>query len=251
MSLYSSLAMAALAGILVLSANAAERVNAGATGAGGGVSAASASRVPSVAEPSEPVDSVLVSLPGPRAKPGIQLSNPEPKLEAPSVPPKTAGPKPSPVPSAVAKAVREAPRKTSPSPSAPVFPPDFQKDSALFCQQRIGQWSKADAYNLLGDPLRERPAYSEAKTENGRIYAFRDPTGRYRALELDFAADKGLLRTVFVYPWGMTWLECRHLWGAKVTSTGTNNGKTFYSYLDHRLDVLVDPRGKVVSLGFY
>jgi hypothetical protein len=235
MNRYCSFAMAALAGTLAVGATPAGRDNARAAGA------PVASALPAQSEPSEPADSVLVTLPGSRVRPAaVRPLSPKPDLPAPGDFPKPAIPKLAPESPAP---VKRAPR--------PIFPSDFQKDSAVFCQQRIGQWGQADAYNLLGDPLRERPAYSDEKAENGRIYAFSDPTGRYRALELDFAADTGLLRTVFVYPWGMTWLECRHLWGAKVTATGTNNGKTFYSYLNHRLDVLVDLHGKVVSLGFY
>jgi hypothetical protein len=70
-------------------------------------------------------------------------------------------------------------------------------------------------------------------------------------MELDFAKTTGRLRTVFVYPWKMTWKECRKLWGANVTSTEANKGRTFYSYVNRHLDVLVDPTGNVVSLGMY
>jgi len=70
-------------------------------------------------------------------------------------------------------------------------------------------------------------------------------------LELDFDKDKGLLRTVFIYPWNLTWTECRKLWGAKVSATEGNAGRVFYSYVNRRLDVLVDHDGKVISLGLY
>ena len=49
----------------------------------------------------------------------------------------------------------------------------------------------------------------------------------------------------------MTWQECRRLWGARVTAHKSNQGRTFYSYLNRRLDVLVDPAGAVISLGLY
>jgi hypothetical protein len=49
----------------------------------------------------------------------------------------------------------------------------------------------------------------------------------------------------------MTWLECRHAYGVNVRSTEANKGRIFYSYLDRRLDVLVDAAGKVISLGMY
>ena len=53
--------------------------------------------------------------------------------------------------------------------------------------------------------------------ESGRIFAFSDPTGRYREIELDFAKDTGALRSVFVYPWKMTWTECRRF-GAQMSN---------------------------------
>jgi hypothetical protein len=49
----------------------------------------------------------------------------------------------------------------------------------------------------------------------------------------------------------MTWEECRGLWGANVLARKANQGRTFYSYLNRRLDVLVDRTGKVISLGLY
>jgi hypothetical protein len=145
-------------------------------------------------------------------------------------------------PHLLAPALAPAPR--------PFLPPEFERNAALYCQKRIGQWTQPDAYNLLGDATRERPALSDGE-ENGRIYAFNDPTGHYQELELDFAADTGLLRAVFVYPWRMTWIDCRRLWGGNVMATKTGQGRTFYSYLNRRLDVLVDPSGKVISLGLY
>lgn len=239
MNLHQTFALAALAGTLISSAAPADRAS------------DSAGSTAPVLKSSEPSDSVLVTLPGPR----IRFATPKPAA-SPVVPDPEAVAQPvssGPVSSAVWKqpAAKDQNRPLLKRTPKPVFPADFQKDSALFCQLRIGQWSRPDAYNLLGEAIRERPAYSDDKTENGHIYAFSDPTGRYRALELDFAADTGLLRTVFVYPWSMTWIECRELWGAKVTATAADHGRKFYSYLNHRLDVLVDPGGKVVSLGFY
>ena len=87
--------------------------------------------------------------------------------------------------------------------------------------------------------------------ENGDIYAFSDASSRYRELELDFDRETGTLRSVFAYPWKMTWQECRKLWGARVRSTDADKGRTFYSYLDRRLDVLVDQTGKVINFGLY
>jgi hypothetical protein len=174
-----------------------------------------------------PPDDVIVVLPG------APESKPEPPKPSPA--PKPAPPPPS-VPHASAKAA---------------FPPSFEQNSAVFCQSMIGQWTTDDARFLLGEPRRERPAYGENRSVNGRIYAFPDPTGRYRELELDFESGSGLLRTVFVYPQNMTWQDCRKQWGGGVSATDADKGRKFYSYVDRRLDVLVDAAGKVISLGLY
>jgi hypothetical protein len=134
----------------------------------------------------------------------------------------------------------------------PDFSPEFAKDSALFCQKQIGHWKAADARRQLGKPLRQRPAFSDGKKSvNGRIYAFSDPSGRYKEMELDFDKSTGNLRTVFGYPPKMNWTECLQLWGNKVAAADARQGRTFYSYLDRRLDVLVDQKGNVISLGLY
>lgn len=115
----------------------------------------------------------------------------------------------------------------------------------------IGVWTEAEARALLGEPSRQRLAIGEDQSESGLILAFADPTGHYQELELDFANETGVLRGVFAYPWKMTWQECRGLWGADVLARKANQGRTFYSYLNRRLDVLVDGTGKVISLGLY
>ena len=115
----------------------------------------------------------------------------------------------------------------------------------------IGQWSQEDARFLLGEPERQRPAFDDRGMRNGTIYAFSDPTSRYREIELDFDNTGGALRTVFVYPFHLTWQEARLKWGAKVNETAANNGRRFYSYADRRLDVLVDRTGNVISFGLY
>jgi hypothetical protein len=128
---------------------------------------------------------------------------------------------------------------------------DLVQESAVFCQREISRWTLADARAILGEPQRQRPAIGDDYTENGQIYAFHDPTRRYRELELDFGKENGLLRTVFVYPWDLTWQDCRKLWGTQVSATDGNKGRVFYSYVNRHLDVLVDHQGKVISLGLY
>jgi hypothetical protein len=133
----------------------------------------------------------------------------------------------------------------------PVLPTEFERDSAVFAQKWIGLWSQPDAYNLFGEPLRDRPVFDDGEIESGHVYAFSDPTNRYREIELDFGKSDGLLRTVFVYPWKMSWDDCRKQWGANVQSTEANKGRIFHSYVNHRVDVLVDRTGNVISFGLY
>jgi len=178
------------------------------------VTASSTDALPTVS------DTVIVTLPGPPAQPK--------PAESPTVaaPPAPVLPKPE-------------------------LPEAFKSDSSVYLQRVIGIWKKRDAEALLGPPARTRPAYDEKKKVNGQIFAWSDPTSKYRELELDFEADSGSLRTVFAYPNAMTWDECRKIWGGNVNTTHTRNGRSFYSYLNRKLDVLVDGGGKVISLGLY
>jgi len=195
---------------------------------------------PPVLEGSEPRDSLIVTLPGAPA-PAVPAEVPEPNGPRASARP---GPTLPAVPEAEHRPLlRRAPR--------PILPAEFERDSGFFCQKLIGAWTDRDAYNLFGDPLRARDSLDDSQNPDGRIFAYADPTGRYREIELDFARDTGLLRTVFVYPWKLSWAECRSTWGGKVQSTEANKGRTFYSYADRRLDVLVDAGGNVISLGLY
>ena len=149
---------------------------------------------------------------------------PEPSLEVPSLP--------------------EVLRK-------PVYPSGFVVESAVYTQRQIGRWTLEQARVVFGEPRRSRVALGDDSRENGRIYAFRDPTNRYRELELDFEKDRGTLRTVFVYPWNLTWQDCRRIWGGNASAAQGSRGRTFYSYINRHLDVLVDQTGKVISLGLY
>jgi hypothetical protein len=132
----------------------------------------------------------------------------------------------------------------------PTYPSEFAAESAIFCQKQIGEWTEADAIELLGDPKRHRSSVNQG-SEDGDIFAFADPSSRYREIELDFDRESGALRAVFAYPWKLTWADCRKNWGGKVTAADADKGRIFYSYVDRRMDVLVDATGKVISLGLY
>jgi hypothetical protein len=227
---------------------------------------------PPVLRPLEPADSSVFQLPGPvPVVPRIRkvpVAVPVPKgspikaklvlAPLPPLPDVPVVPEPAPTTAPIATAATTS--VTTPSvgtspmpaePAKPVLPAEAAQEMAFFCQKRIGQWTEADARKLLGTPLRSRAAFDERKKANGKIYAFRDPTARYRELELDFDAKGGTLRTVFVYPHRMTWQDVRRRWHGDISTADAPQGRKFYSYANRRLDVLVDSSGKVISLGLY
>jgi hypothetical protein len=168
------------------------------------------------------------------------------------------GPPPEPVSDRRATVTPDAPRTRDLDEARPLlhrtkreYPEGFEQDSPKFLQAKIGEWREFDVHDLLDKPLRQRPAFDKDGKENGLVYAFADPTGRYKEFELDFDSDGGALRTVFVYPSKMTWNECRLMYGADTSAATAAKGRKFYSYLNRRMDVLVDSAGKVISLGLY
>ena len=205
------------------------------TGTGRAETSGAVVTLPPAGGRSEALPGVVVTLPGPPAPIAAPEAEP-PKVTATAVP--RIPPASDDQPPVLGQAAR-------------VFPAGFDSDSALFCQAMIGVWTEAEAQALLGEPSRQRLALGEDQSESGLIFAFADPSGHYQELELDFASETGVLRGVYAYPWKMTWQECRGLWGANVISRKANLGRTFYSYLNRRLDVLVDGSGKVISLGLY
>jgi hypothetical protein len=202
--------------------------------------------LPPVLRPDEPADSRIFTLPGlPKPAPVIQRVNPV----APILPIAKASPTPSKLIFAPPPALPDV--TVSTAPAKPVLPSEMEREVAFYFQQHIGHWKEADVAKLLGEPIRSRSAFDETKVVSGRIQAFHDPTGRYRELELDFDRQTGTLRTVFVYPPHLTWQECRRRWSGEISAADAREGRTFYSFVKRRLDVLVDANGRVISLGLY
>ncbi len=216
--------------------------------------------VPPVLRKTEPDDSHFVVLPG--------AARPTAPVAAASVPTVSEPVRPRPFHAPAFTPTRQiafvgAPKEPQPPqlsdigrpalkrPIFVIYPAEFEQDSGMFCQKQIGKWREDDAAAVLGSPAANRPAYGDKHSVNGLIYAFNDPTNRYKQLELDFDGDTGMLRTVFVYPWKMSWVDCRRLWGTNVSAADANQGRRFYSYLNRRVDVLVDATGKVISIGLY
>ena len=137
-----------------------------------------------VLRPLEPADSGQVMLPGPPpAAPA-----PKPVISAP--PAAKLAPPP-------AKHVEDAVLRPPAPPVVPVAPVkpsplvEIGREVAAYCQKQIGHWKEGDARKLLGEPRRHRPAYDEKQVVNGTIYAFADPTNKYKELELDFDQTVG------------------------------------------------------------
>ena len=133
----------------------------------------------------------------------------------------------------------------------PDYPEQFEKDNVAFFQDRVNVWKASDAIALLGNPVRQRPSFDDDGKTNGVIYAYPDPLNRYKEFELDFDGASGKLRTAFIYPVQMSWRDCRLLYGSSVSTNKGGQGRMFYSYLNRRMDVLVNAGGNVVSLGIY
>jgi len=199
---------------------------------------------PPVLRSYEPPDSVVFRLPGP------PVVAPVPRKLLTTAPVATASPLPSKL---VPDPIPPLPVVSKPvdMPVKPALPDAMLQDVAFYCQKYVGQWKQTDARKLLGAPLRSRAAFDEKQTANGKIYAFRDPTGRYRELELDFDSRTGALRTVFVYPPKLSWQEVHRRWTGEVSAADAQQGRKFYSYANRRMDVLVDAQGRVISLGLY
>jgi hypothetical protein len=231
--------------LICLAAAAGQLVASGAgVPSGSGPESSGGAQAP-VLRASEPPDSRQITLPGP---PPV---TPAPKTIAPIPPVATFAPLPR-------KLVEDAIlRRTLPPPVAavsPLKPPPRSPagpEVAIYCQKQIGHWKESDAVKLLGEPKRQRPAYDDKKAVNGAIYAFNDPTRKYRELELDFDLQSGALRTVFAYPQRLAWEDCRRAWSGPFSTADATQGRKFYSYTNRHLDVLVDPDGKVISLGWY
>ena len=133
---------------------------------------------------------------------------------------------------------------------SPATPSELAVESAIYLQRRLGVWLEDDAHKVLGASGRRRDALEKSQV-TGTIVAFPDPTGRYREFELLFDHHTKTLRAVYIYPWAMTWSECRQLWGEDVNTTQLARGAVFRSYRTRHLDVLTDRTGNVINLGIY
>src|SRR5581483_3220896 len=134
--------------------------------------------------------------------------------------------------------------------SVAVRVPDAMKENpGAYLEKQLRVWTPENARLVLGEPIRHRYSYAQDRID-GDINAYTDPTRLFREFELRF--DKAnMLTNVFVYPWSMTWEQCKQLWGEKTKTIKNTDGTRFYMYKNRRLNVLVNRDGSVISFGVY
>jgi len=130
-------------------------------------------------------------------------------------------------------------------------PEDMKSDSGLYLGKRLGVWSRSDAEFILGDHLRNRETQNKDGSVLANYYVYSDPTRLYREIELGFSGSDGIMSTVVLVPWNMTWEQCKALWGEDASAKNYENGNILYSYRDRRLDLLVNSLGQVLKIGLY
>lgn len=139
----------------------------------------------------------------------------------------------------------------TPRVKAAAIPEEMKKHSGIYLEKHLRVWTPEQAEPVLGAPLRRRPALNPSGSEIGDILAYRDPTGLFRELELNFDRQTKTLQTFYVYPWNMTWEQCKRLWGDDVIMKKNPDGTRHYTYKNRRVNVYCSKDGKVISYGVY
>jgi hypothetical protein len=180
-----------------------------------------------------PIDYARGMLTANNLQPLSSIYEPEPVPQPPA-----AEPKPSDAPAPTSAAVR------TPNSAVPAEMKDVP--SGIFLERQIRKWTSEDAERVLGQPFRHRYSYDNQKNITGDIFAYPDPTGLYREFELLFDQSKKL-QIVYIFPYAMTWDQCKGLWGDDVVITKNADGTRFYTYKKRRLAVYVQKNGTVIS----
>ncbi len=131
------------------------------------------------------------------------------------------------------------------------LPHELKRDSGVFLEKQLKVWTPENARLILGEPVRHRYSYDDFKNINGDINAYPDPTRMYREFELVFDKQTNVLASVYIYPWNLTWNQCKQVWGDNVKSTKNADGSRFYVYRNKHLNVYASNDGKIISLGLY
>lgn len=149
-------------------------------------------------------------------------------------------PEPEPTATETEKSDQPAVAKTS-SPTD-----DLRKQGPYnYLQTKFGVWTLGDAKRELGAPVRE------TSLKDSDVYAFPDPTNLFREVSLFFSRKSGLLTIVSFAPWNLSWRQCKETLGTKYWREKKSDGNTSYMYKDRPVNVLVDGREQVVSIGVF
>lgn len=123
----------------------------------------------------------------------------------------------------------------------PEYPGEFVRDSVAYLESQLDRWQQSDAVRLLGVSLPLRPSVDE----EGKAR----PAPLLPQFELDFEGESAAHHLRLPGKYELARLPPRLWMGCFQTDTGS--GRSFYSYLNCRLDVLVDATGNVIGLGIY
>lgn len=128
----------------------------------------------------------------------------------------------------------------------------MKNGSSMFIEKYgMRTWTLEQAEAILGTPTSHRFYYDPKNNPTGDIYGFGDPTRQFRQFELSFDKFTRKMTDMFVYPYNLTWDECKKLWGDNVKHVKNPNGTHTYSYQNRHLNVLADKDGRVLNFGIY
>jgi hypothetical protein len=117
-------------------------------------------------------------------------------------------------------------------------------------QAEINLWTTEDAAHALGTATSHRFGVFDNEI-TGDIFAYHDPTNRFREIELNFDAVSKRLAGVYLYPKDVTWPEYKRSLAGKAKISKKPDGSRLYTCEDSRVAVLVAPDGAVKKLTFW
>jgi len=172
-------------------------------------------------------------------------------LASPSVPKTLASiyePEPAPEKTPATASPAPAVASSSAASATASIPDEMKKSSLTYVEGKLHIWTVGDAIKELGQYISYREGTDRFPSN---IFGFEDPTKGFRQIELSFSKRDLKLENIYVYPWNLTWDQCKGLWGSNVKTIKNPNGTKFYMYKDRRLNVLVNNHGEVASIGIY
>ncbi len=189
-----------------------------------------------------PIDYARGMLSGTTLQPLATFYEPEPRTDDQKVSPTS----PSPVPTTSTN--REESRESLVVKLAAELK---ESSGASFLERRFRKWTRKEVEIFFGEPTSHRFFYDGNKTIVADIYAYPDPTRKNREIEVIFNKGTTKMEKIFVYPWRMSWDDCKRTWGEDVTLDRMDGGRKMYHYKNRRISVLVDKAGQVVNYSVF